>query len=153
MCYYHVLVSCIIMCYYYVLFFIWNFFICMTFQAWKYQLNYCILYQFIHAIWFVWWDVGCWECGTLGKWHIEDVGCWRCGYVGDLGCSGCSMLGMSDVGDVGCCRCGMFGMWDVWDKRCGIWGGCWDGGYWFTKCLQYYQSPEIFYLIQRDIRN
>ena len=37
------------------------------FHACKYQPIYCILFQFIHAIWFVWRGVGCWKCGMLWK--------------------------------------------------------------------------------------
>ena len=91
------------------LFFIWNFFICMTFHACK----YCILFQFIHAIWFVWRNVGCWECGMLGKGHIEHVGFWGCVDVGDVEFGGFRMFRRWDVRNVECMGYGMFGIWDV----------------------------------------
>ena len=116
------------------------------FLAYKYKLKYCILFQFIHALWSPWRDVGCWECGLLGKWHTEYVGWWRCEMLGmwdvkDLGCwdfVGCwgyGMFGMWNVQDVECLCFGMFlmwvfGLWDVWGVRC--WGcrvfGMWDVG-------------------------
>ena len=101
------------------LFFIWNFFICMTFHACK----YCILFQFIHAIWFVWRNVGCWECGMLGKGHIEHVGFWGYVDVGDVEFGGFRMFRMWDVWNVGCLGYGMFGIWDV---GCGMFVGMWD---------------------------
>ena len=82
------------------------------FQACKYQLKYSILFQFIHAIWFVWRDVWCWKCGMLWKWHIAHVGSW-----------GCEIFRLWDVQDVGCFGCGMFGMWDV---GCGTFAGMSD---------------------------
>ena len=90
------------------------------FQACKYQLKYCILSQFIHAIWFVWRDVGCWKCGML------EVAYWACKKLGDVwmlemldignrGCWEFVMLEVWDVRDVGYWGCGMFRMWDVRD--------------------------------------
>ena len=62
-------------------------------------------------------DVRCWECGMLGKWHIEHVRCWGC----------------EDVGDVEYWEFGMFripddGGWDVRDMGCGMWDVCRDLG-------------------------
>ena len=118
--------------------FIWNFIICMNCQTCKYRLKYCILFQFIHTIWFVWRDVGCWECGMLEKWHIEHVGCWRYGDVGYVECWGFRMFRMWDIRDVGCSRYGMLEMWDVRDVEC--WGcemlemwDVWDVGR-FERC-------------------
>ena len=104
------------------------------FLVYKYKLKYCILFQFIHALWSPWRDVGCWECGLLGKWHIEYVGWWRCEMLGmwdvkDLGCwdfVGCSGYGMFRMWNVcalgcswcECLGCGMFGVWDVGDVEC-----------------------------------
>ena len=114
------------------------------FLAYKYQLKYCTLFLFIHAIWSVWRDVGCWECGMLEKWHIEYVGWWRCEILGmwdvkNLGCWRCGMLGMWDVKELGCWGYGMFGMWNVPDVGCLCFGmfliwvfGLWD--VWDVRC-------------------
>ena len=126
-------------------------------QACKYQLKYCILFQFIHAIWFVWRDKDCWKCGIIWKWYIEHVECWGCADVRDVRYWICWMLGLWDIGgygmfgmceclrfgiigmwdvwDVGCWGCRMLGMWDVWDVGYGIWDICWDVEYWFAEDL------------------
>ena len=138
------------------LFFIWNFFICITFRLAYTSLNIksysslYMLYGLSDKMFDVWnvvfygsgilnlWDVG--DVWILGMWDIGDVGCSGWGMLGmsyarDVGCLGCEMLGMWNVRDVVCSRCGMFGMWDARDVGCGMWDVYRDVGCWFTKCL------------------
>ena len=113
-------------------------FFCMTFQACKYQLKYCISIPVCTSymicltrygmlgMWYArevtYWACGmfetwgCWGCGIFGMWVVPDVGCWECWLFK------VRMFGMWDVLDVGCFGCGMFGMWDIQDVWC-----------WFTK--------------------
>ena len=94
-----------------VLFFILNFFICMTFRLTNTSLNMVPTFQFSL------YDL------SDKMWHIEHVGSLGCGLLRILVVEGVEMLGMgmlviSDVGDMGCWGSEMLGMWDAGDVGC-----------------------------------
>ena len=122
------------------LFFIWNFFIRMTFRLANTSIN-TVSYSSLNMLYGLsdeMWDVGnvvCYGSGILSMWNVGDVwmlGMWDVWDVvcQDVGCLGCGMFGMWYFRDTRCLVCGMFEMWDVQDVACwGLWDvrgvGCW----------------------------
>ena len=100
--------------FYHMLFFIWNFLICMTFRLANTSLN-TVSYSSLYMLYGL----------SDEMWDVRNVVCY-----------GSDILRMWDLGDVRYSGCGMFGMWNVQDVGCGMWDVCQDVGCWFTNATQ-----------------